>query len=128
VVIRNKQHLACLRTYEGVLLLETMYYHDEIRKPQALDGDIGSVRVQKAELEMAKTLIENLSSKFDPTKYDDTYRKELIDLIRAKAKGRPLPEPEEAEQGEVVDLMAALRESVQRTKKKRRSSAKRKAS
>src|SRR6266540_2201601 len=127
VVIRNKQHLACLRTYDGVLLLETLYYADEVRQPQALDGDLGTAKVEKA-----KSLVENLSESFEPEKYDDQYRKELLELIRAKAKGQPLPEPQEEEGGEVVDLMAALRESVERTKKqrkpKRRATEKRKAS
>ena len=128
VVIRNKQHLAALRTYEGVLLLETMYYADEVRSPQSLDGDIGSTRVQKAEVEMAKSLVENLSDTFKPEKYDDQYRKELLDLIKAKAKGQPLPEPAEEQEAEVVDLMAALRESVERTKKQRKRKTSRKAS
>src|SRR5918992_566593 len=117
VVIRNKQHLACLRPYNGILVLETMYYADEIRQPESVDGN---VRIQKPEVEMAKTLVENLSDRFDPEKYDDTYRKELLDLIRAKAKGRELPEPKEEEDGEVVDLIAALRESVEQTKKAQR--------
>jgi DNA end-binding protein Ku len=128
VVIRNKQHLAAVRPYEDVLLLETMYYSDEVRKPQALDGDLGKPRLQKAEVEMAKSLVENLSDTFEPEKYDDQYRKELLDLIKAKAKGQPLPEPAEEEEAEVVDLMAALRESVERTKKQRRGASKRKAS
>jgi DNA end-binding protein Ku len=128
VVIRNKQHLAAVRPYEGVLLLETMYYADEVRRPEALDGDLGAAKLQKAEVEMAKSLVENLSGSFEPEKYDDTYRKELLDLIRAKAEGQPLPEPQEEEGGEVVDLMEALRESVERTKKQRRKPAKRKAS
>jgi DNA end-binding protein Ku len=68
---------------------------------------------------MAKSLVENLSATFKPDKYDDTYRKELLDLIRAKAKGRKLPEPQEQEEAEVVDLMSALRESVSQTKKKK---------
>jgi DNA end-binding protein Ku len=127
VVIRNKQHLACLRTYEGRLLIETMYYADEVRKPEALDGSLGTAKLQKAEVEMAKSLVENLSDAFKPEKYDDQYRKELLELIRAKAKGQPLPEPQEEEGGEVVDLMAALRESVERTKKKQRKPARRKA-
>jgi DNA end-binding protein Ku len=118
VVIRNKQHLAALRPYEGVLVLETMYYADEVRKPEQVNG---KVRLQKPEVEMAKSLVENLSEPFKPEKYDDTYRKELLDLLRAKAKGKPLPEPEEEEEGEVVDLMAALRESVEQTQKKGRS-------
>ncbi|HEU5064305.1 MAG TPA: Ku protein [Gaiellaceae bacterium] len=126
VVIRNKQHLAAVRPYDGALLLETMYYADEVRKPERVNG---RVRVQEAEVEMAKSLVENLSADFDPKKYDDTYRKELLGLIRKKAKGAKLPEPQEGEEAEVVDLMAALRESVEETKKgrKRRRTA-RKAS
>jgi DNA end-binding protein Ku len=124
VVIRNKQHLACLRTYEGVLLLETMYYDDEVRKPESLDGDVGKAQVRGPEVDMARTLVENLSAPFEPDKYDDTYRKELLDLIRAKAKGKELPEPKE-EEAEVVDLMTALRESVQRTKRQQRKTTSR---
>ena len=121
VVIRKKQHLACIRTYEGALLLETMYFEDEVRKPESLDGDLKLAKLQKAETEMARTLVENLSEHFDPGKYDDTYRKELLDLIKAKAKGMDLPEPQTEEEGQVVDLMQALRESVERTQKARRS-------
>ena len=126
VVIRNKQHLACLRTYDDFLLLETMYYPDEIWNPAQLDGDIGAARLQKAEVEMAKSLVENLGEPFKPEKYTDAYRKELLDLIRAKAKGRKLPEPEAEEEEEVIDLMAALRESVERTKKQRKRSTSKK--
>jgi DNA end-binding protein Ku len=131
VVIRNKQHLACLRTFEDALVLETMYYADEVRRVEDLDDDLSfrKARVTKAELEMAKSLVENLASAFDPDKYTDTYRSELLDLIKQKAKGVPLPEAEEAEEAEVVDLMQALRESVERTKRsKRKTSRARKAS
>jgi DNA end-binding protein Ku len=131
VVIRNKQHLALLRPYEGRLLLETMYYPDEVKNPASLNGDLGRAKLAKAEVDMAKSLVENLSEPFKPEKYDDTYRKELLGLIRKKAKGQKLPEPEQPEEGEVVDLMAALRESVERTKKQQRrrtSTRKRKAS
>jgi DNA end-binding protein Ku len=117
IVIRNKQHLAALRPSNGTLVLETMYYADEVRQPEEVAGN-GKVEVRKPEVEMAKSLVENLSAEFDPGKYDDTYRKELLELLRAKAKGAPLPEPEEESDGEVVDLMAALRESVERTQKK----------
>ncbi|HKD35108.1 MAG TPA: Ku protein [Gaiellaceae bacterium] len=120
VVIRNKQHLAALRPWEKTLVLETMYYADEVRQPEQVDGKAG---LRRPEVEMAKSLVENLSAKFDPEKYDDTYRRELLDVLRAKAKGAPLPEPEPEKEGEVVDLMAALRESVERTQKKSRSRA-----
>ncbi len=116
VVIRKKQHLACLRTWEDKLLLETMYFADEVRRPERVDVK-GELR--NAEVEMARALVENLSEPFDPEKYDDTYRKELLELLRAKAAGQELPEPEQDGAGEVVDLMAALRESVERTKRQR---------
>jgi DNA end-binding protein Ku len=118
VVIRNKQHLAALRALDGTLVLETMYFADEVRKPEKANG---KARLQKAEVDMAKSLVENLSATFKPDKYDDTYRKELLDLIRAKAKGRKLPEPQEQEDAEVVDLVAALRESIEQTTKQRKS-------
>jgi DNA end-binding protein Ku len=99
-------------------VLETIYYADEVRRPEKVNGG-GQLR--KPEVELAKSLVENLSAKFDPAKYDDTYRKELLDLLKAKDKGQELPEPEEP-QGEVVDLMQALRDSVERTQKTRKRS------
>src|SRR5436190_1058386 len=102
VVIRNKEHLACIRPWQGVLLLETMYYADEVRKPEKVGGRSS---LQAAEVKMAKSLVENLSEPFKPEKYDDRYRKELLQLLRAKAKGKKLPEPEPEEEAEVVDLM-----------------------
>jgi DNA end-binding protein Ku len=113
VVIRNKQHLAALRTYKDALVLETMYYADEVREPEVPKLP----NIKPAEVEMAKTLVENLSESFKPDRYHDRYRDELLDLIKAKAKGKKLPEPEEPEEGEVIDLMAALRASVERTQK-----------
>jgi DNA end-binding protein Ku len=113
VVIRNKQHLACVRPGDGVLVLETMYYADEIRKPE----DVPSPRLQKAEVDMAVSLIENLATDWKPSRYHDRYRSQLLDLLHKKAEGEPLPEPAEAEGGEVVDLMEALRQSVAQTKK-----------
>jgi DNA end-binding protein Ku len=127
IVIRNKQHLAAVRPYQDVLMLETMYYPDEVKSPASLDGDLGKAKLSKAEIEMAKSLVENLSEPFKPEKYDDTYRKELLALMRKKAKGQKLPEPAEPEEAEVVDLMAALRESVEKTKRKQRKSTRRTA-
>ncbi|HEX2496578.1 MAG TPA: Ku protein [Gaiellaceae bacterium] len=123
VVIRNKQHLAALRSHDGRLILETMYYADEVRQPEAVDG---KVKLQKAEVEMAKSLVENLSEPFEAEKYDDSYRKELLELIRAKAKGLDLPEPADEDEGEVVDLMAALRESVERTQREQKQTRRKK--
>jgi DNA end-binding protein Ku len=131
VVIRKKQHLAALRPWNGMILLETMYFADEIRKPESVDS---GGKLRSAEVEMARSLVDNLSDSFDPEKYDDTYRKELLDLLREKAETGEISAPdEEPEEAEVVDLMSALRESVERTKRqqadgRRSSGSKRKSS
>ena len=70
---------------------------------------------------MAKTLVENLTANWDPSRYHDRYRNELLDLLERKAEGEPLPEPSAQEGGDVVDLMEALRESVDATKKRTRA-------
>jgi DNA end-binding protein Ku len=114
VVIRDKQHLACVRPGKDVLLLETMYYADELQLPEK--GPAPAVR--DAELELASSLIENLTTKWAPEKYHDRYRNELLDLLMKKAEGEPLPPASTEETGEVVDLMEALRRSVQATKQK----------
>ncbi|HET8555694.1 MAG TPA: Ku protein, partial [Gaiellaceae bacterium] len=121
VVIRNKQHLACLRPYENLLVIETMYYADEVRRPEEVAGEaVTENGLRRAEVEMAKSLVENLGARFAPERYDDTYRSELLELIHSKAEGGSLPEPRE-EEAQVVDLMQALRESVERTQKARGS-------
>ena len=81
VVIRNKQHLSCVRPVDDALVLETMYYADEVRQPEAAPKP----QVREAEVEMAKTLIENLAAKWDPKRYHDRYRNELLDLLEKKA-------------------------------------------
>ena len=102
-------------------MLETMYYADEVRRPrEVVEETTNTDGLREAEVEMAKSLVENLSAEFDPERYDDTYRSELLELIRSKAEGAPLPEPRE-EEAPVVDLMQALRESVERTQKARGS-------
>jgi DNA end-binding protein Ku len=121
VVIRNKQHLACVRALEDALVLETMYYADEVRRPE----EAPKPKVSPAEVEMAKTLVENLAADWDPERYHDRYRSELLELLERKAEGEPLPEAHEAEEGEVVDLMEALKQSVAATKKKTKAKPRR---
>jgi DNA end-binding protein Ku len=121
VVIRNKQHLACVRAHDDVLVLETMYYADEVRQPE----EVPRPKVRDAEVAMARTLVENLTAPWEPERYHDRYRNELLDLLRKKAEGQALPEPQAETGGEVVDLMEALRQSVEATK--RRQAAKKPA-
>jgi DNA end-binding protein Ku len=110
-VMRDKQHLGCLRVREGVITLEKMYFADEIRPIDEIKPK--SAKVEKQELEMAAQLIESFSGAFEPGKYKDSYRDALCEIINAKRKGKDvhLEAPEEPEK--TPDLMAALRASLQ---------------
>jgi DNA end-binding protein Ku len=124
-VMRDKQHLGCLRVHEGVIVLERMFFHDEIRAAEEIAPE--KARVGKRELEMAASLIGQLTGSFEPERYEDTYRHALLDVIRAKRKGKAVSPPrEEAQEEEPTDLLAALRASVSAAKGDRgaRSSAK----
>jgi DNA end-binding protein Ku len=110
-VMRDRQHLGCLRVRDGVLVLEKMFFHDEIRP--ADDVDVGAARVAKAELELATTLIEQYTSSFDPSRYSDTYREKLCSIIEAKREGETITAAPVEEDDEPTDLLAALRASVE---------------
>ena len=124
VALRNREALATLRVREGVFVLETMLWPDEVRKPSFdfLDQD---VNVRPQELAMAGSLIETLSGEFDPMQYTDDYREALQAVIEAKVAGREVVSPESTQptSGTVVDLMAALRASVEAAKKGQAGSA-----
>ncbi|UMZ75336.1 Ku protein [Natranaerofaba carboxydovora] len=112
VIIRSKESLACVRVYNDVLTLETMFYPDEVRDVGDITSFQSSVKVHDKELEMANKLIENLTSEFDPGKYKDNYREALLELIRSKVEGKEIKTPKLEQEDKVVDLMEALKESV----------------
>ena len=118
VAIRDKESLCLVRPYEGVLSMETMLYANEIRAAKDLEAD--GARVSANELQMAVSLVENLSNTFDPERYEDKYQAALKKVIKAKVEGAPLPEAPTEKGGKVVDLMEALRASIEQTKKKGR--------
>ncbi|MGH2956902.1 MAG: Ku protein [Solirubrobacterales bacterium] len=117
-VLRNKEHLAAIRPMDDVLAMATMRFHDEVTPPNELDGDVFEEakpkKPDKRELEMAKQLIESLSSDFDADKYRDEYREQLLDLLERKAEGKEVVSApsEEPEPTKAPDLMAALEESL----------------
>src|SRR5215212_6571297 len=114
-VLRNKEHLAAIRPMNDALTMATMRFHDEVVSPEELDGVIPDEeeKPQKRELEMAKTLIDSLSSDFEPEKYRDEYREELMALIERKAEGKTVePVSEKPKPTKAPDLMAALEESL----------------
>ncbi|MCW2777492.1 MAG: Ku family containing protein, partial [Frankiales bacterium] len=118
VALRNRESLGALRVREGVFVLETMLWPDEVRAPEFgfLDEE---VEVRPQELQMAGSLIETLSGAFDASEYKDGYREALQAVIEAKVEGREVVQPADSQptSGTVVDLMAALRASVEAAKK-----------
>jgi DNA end-binding protein Ku len=117
IAIRQRESLAAMRVLDGVLVLHTMRWPDEIRRPDFafLDED---VTVRPQELQMAEALIGSMSGKFDPTEFTDDYREAMTALLEAKQSGGEVQQvPETADTGgAVVDLMSALRRSVERAR------------
>jgi DNA end-binding protein Ku len=124
VALRQRESLATLRVRDGVFVLEMMLWPDEVRTPDFgfLDDEVD---VRPQELAMAASLIDSLSGDLDPSQYTDGYREALQALIDAKVAGREVVEVEQpsGETGTVVDLMAALRASVEAAKKGRADEA-----
>jgi DNA end-binding protein Ku len=113
-VLRSKQYLAALRPKDGVLVLSTMLFADEVIGTEDLEVPTASAtKPSDRELSMARQLVESLSAPFDPTKYHDDYRERVMALIEQKAEGAEIAQPPEAAPAApVVDLMAALEASL----------------
>jgi DNA end-binding protein Ku len=121
VALRSRESLALLRPRDGVLLLHTMLWPDELRDG-AFAAPPENVTVSDAEVTMAQSFIEALAGEFRPEDFTDAYREALEAVVQAKADGIPLvEEPEAPKEAEVVDLVAALRASVEAAKKRRES-------
>src|ERR687894_1420225 len=120
IAIRQREQLATLRVRDDVLVLNTMLWPDEVRSVDFafLDEDI---ETRPAELAMASSLIDSMAGSFKPEEFTDNYREALQEVIDAKVEGREIVAPEETEEAPAaaVDLMAALKASVERAKKAR---------
>ena len=129
ITLRDKEHLATLRLRDGVFVLETMHWPDEIRDFSLEDVDIHDVdEPRPQEVKMAQQLIASLTEDFDPTAYQDEYRERVLEAVQAKVEGQEVVmQPEEGEPATVVDLMEALRASVDQANQ-RKTGSKSKAS
>ena len=122
-VMRSKQYLAALRPKDGVLVMSTMVYADEVNDPKELGefDDVAEVDVSDRELRMASQLVESLTEPFEPERFEDTYRNQVLELIERKAAGEELvAPPTPVAEKKVVDLMAALEASVREAKESRK--------
>jgi DNA end-binding protein Ku len=119
IAVRNKERLCALRFMDGTLVLETLYYPDEIRVQKA---EVPDLEISDRELDMAFTLIDLLTESFDPQKYTDEYREALMQLIEAKLEGQEMVEATPLP-AKVTDIMTALKASVEAAKKRRAEEA-----
>jgi DNA end-binding protein Ku len=121
ITLREKEHLSTIRLMEDTFVLETMHWPDEIRRPEF--EELGKeVEVRDGEVEMARQLIQQLSGSFKPEEFVDEYRQKLEELAQKKIEGEEVTvaaPPEEEAPGEVVDLMEALKVSVEEAKKRK---------
>jgi DNA end-binding protein Ku len=122
LVLRDKEHLVAIRPSERVLMLETMYFEDEIRDPQQELETLPEIgNASPRELKIAKQLIESLTDKWEPSRYQNTYRSRIEELIEKKRKGNAVVfGDEERPKSNVVDLMSALQASIERSSAKGR--------
>ena len=118
VSIRDKQQLATVRAKDGVLVMETMYWPDEIREPEFEEHD-GDVELRKEEVKMAQLLIDGLTAEFDPEVFKDSTREAIEVAAQKKVDGQEIVAPEAPEPTKVVDLLEALKASVEATKKRK---------
>ena len=126
IAFRDREHLCAVHPNDGALLLNTLHWPDEIRSTESLDvGDDANIKISPRELSMAKSLIENLAEdRFEPSRYHDDYQEALQRVIDAKVEGTEVVEAEEPEaEGKVMDLMEALKASVDAAKKARSQTA-----
>ena len=124
ITIRSKQSLAAIRVYKNLLVLETLYFPDEVRTVDLVPGVPQTTEVNEKELSMAVQLIENLSAPFEPEKYTDDYREALRELINKKIEGEEIEVPKEAPQKNIIDLMQALQASLDQTTPKKKTTSK----
>jgi DNA end-binding protein Ku len=117
VTLRQKEQLCTLRVYDHTIALETMLYADELRSAADLDVP-ADMELGERELQMAKSLVEMLTTDFDAEKYHDNYREALMELIERKAEGQEIKRPAPVV-GKVTDLMEALRASVEAARRER---------
>ncbi len=111
-VLWNKENLCLVRAHEGALVLELLYYAEDIRSSREIVEAVAEIEVKEAELTMARQLVESLAGSFDPSEFRNTYREELRAMLERKLQGEEVVRPEPVAQAPVVDLMEALKQSI----------------
>ncbi|MDQ6705901.1 MAG: Ku protein [Acidobacteriota bacterium] len=110
IAMHNREHVAVIRPGSKGILMHTMYFADEVRKDQEFQTDIGAINSK--EMDLAILLIDALAASFEPEKFKDTYREKLQAMIDAKIRGEATVEPLLPRKSEVIDIVAALKNSL----------------
>ena len=126
VSFRDKEHIAALRFKDDAFVLETMFWPDEVRDADFGDVDV-DLEVREQELQMARQLIDSLTSDWSPEEFSDAYRDALLEIVEAKLNGQEIEVVEQEPTAKVVDLMEALKASVAAAKKEDDAPAKKPA-
>jgi len=115
IAMHNREHIVIVRPGTTGMILHTMYYADEVKKQDEYRTDTSSVN--EKQLNLAKMLIDSLAADFEPQKYHDTYRANLEAMIQAKVEGQSVVETPSAHIAPVIDIMEALKKSLEQKKK-----------
>ncbi len=126
-VLWGKQNLCLVRALDDALVLETLYYAEDIRSDAEIREAVAETEIKAPELEMAQQLVESLAGDFDPSGYANEYRAELKSMLQSKLEGHEIVQPEPVpDAAPVIDLVAALKQSIEAAKPAKKPASRRK--
>ena len=115
VVMNGKEQVVAIRPHEKVFVMSALYFANEVRALSGIEELDANPEVNPDELKLATELIESITKPFHPEEFADNYRKALLDIVKAKAEGKEIVEPPEVETGKVINLMDALKSSLEKS-------------
>ncbi|HVM17659.1 MAG TPA: Ku protein [Gaiellaceae bacterium] len=118
-VLWGKENLCLIRPLGDALALETLFFAEDVRSPAEINEAVAETQVQAAELELARQVISSLAGAFEADEFENEYRRDLRAMLEAKLAGREVKRPEPVPEAPVVDLMEALRRSVEEAKERK---------
>jgi DNA end-binding protein Ku len=122
-ILRGNETFCLIRPRGDALALETLFVADDVRSQAEIEEAVAETKVKKPELDLARQVIDSLVAEFDPSELQSTYRRDLRALLESKLDGQPIAKPEEVPEAPVVDLMEALRASVEQASKSKKKAA-----
>jgi DNA end-binding protein Ku len=123
-VLWGKENLCLVRPVDGALVLELLYYAEDVRSSAEISEAVAEIDVKKPEVDMARQLVESLAGDFEPSDYTNEYRGELRAMLEAKLAGKEIVQPEpQPEEAPVVDLVEALKQSIAQAKRPEQGAA-----